>query len=374
MKKDYYAILGVSRDADLETIKRAYRRLALQYHPDKNPGNREAEERFKEISQAYEVLSDPEKRRQYDLFGTVQDRGGMSGDPFSQMVEEVFQSIFGGRAARGRRISAIPGEDVRIQIELTLEEIAQGTVRKVSYNRRVPCSACEGTGSRERQAPQTCPSCGGSGQIAYRVGGGFFQQIVYQDCPDCRGTGVRILHPCPHCRGSGLETITHTQEIDIPPGAVGGLTLSLRGAGHFGPWGGPPGDLLIEVSEAPHPHFLRDGEDLIYEVWVAYPDLVLGTTVEVPTPAGETLLLRVPPGTPSGEILRLEGKGLPRYASRKKGDLLVQVHVWVPTRLSREAKELLQAMRRDPVFSPAQKRPEKGFFSRLRDLLGRKSA
>ncbi|RMF49693.1 MAG: J domain-containing protein [Bacteroidetes bacterium] len=372
MKKDYYAILGVSRDADLETIKRAYRRLAVQYHPDKNPGNREAEERFKEISEAYEVLSDPEKRRQYDLFGSVQGSGGIPNDPFSQMVEEVFQSFFGGRAPRSRRPSAIPGEEVRIQVELTLEEIAQGTTRTVRYTRKVPCAACEGTGSRDRRPPQACPTCGGSGQVAYRVGGGFFQQIVYQDCPDCRGTGIRIGNPCPACGGSGLETRPHTQEIEFPPGAMSGLTLSLRGAGHFGPWGGPPGDLLIEITEAPHPYFLRDGEDLIYEVWVAYPDLVLGTTLEVPTPTGEVLSVRVPPGTPSGEILRLEGKGLPRYASRKRGDLLVQVHVWMPSQLSREAKQLLQTMRKDPTFSPSQKRPEKGFLSRLRDLLSRK--
>lgn len=369
MRKDYYAILGVERTADAETIKRAYRRLALQYHPDKNPNNAEAEERFKEISEAYDVLSDPEKRRSYDLFGTTSGfQGGGASDPFARVVEEMFESFFGGTGFRSRRPQATPGEDIRLSVEITLEEIAKGTTRELRYTRRVPCTACGGTGSAEAAPPRVCPTCSGSGQVAYRVGGGFFQQVVYQPCPDCGGVGFRITNPCVACQGTGLQSQEHQQTIEIPQGAVGGMTLSLRGAGHFGPWGGPPGDLLLDIQELPHPAFVRDGEDLIYETWVAYPDLVLGTTIEVPTLTQETISVQIAPGTPSGEIFRLSGKGLPRYGSRRRGSLLVQVHVWIPPKVSRAEKELLEQMRTYKAFSPTQKRPEKGFFTRLREL------
>lgn len=368
--KDYYAILGVSRDADAETIKRSYRRLALQYHPDRNPGDKEAEERFKEISEAYEVLSDPEKRRQYDLFGQVGPTGASAADPFTQVMEEVFEQFFGGRTRR-RRPTATPGEDIQLTLELTLEEIAQGTRRTLTYARKEACSACAGTGSASRRPPAPCPTCGGTGQVAYRVGGGFFQQIVHQTCPDCKGTGVKILDLCPVCGGSGLELTTHTQEVEIPPGAAEDMILSLRGAGHRGPLGGPPGDLLLQIVEKPHPTFVREGENLIYETWVSYPDLILGTTLEIPTLIGEPVPLRIEPGTPSGEVFRLTGKGLSRYGSRKKGDLLVQVHVWIPSKLSRSDKELLNTMRKSPTFQPAQKRPERSFLQKLRAFFGK---
>lgn len=370
MKKDYYAILGVSRDADAETIKRAYRRLALEYHPDRNPGNKEAEERFKEIAEAYEVLSDPEKRRQYDLFGTTAGAGGgMSAETiFSQAVEEILSSFFGGGGTRSRRSQAIPGGDIQITIELTLEEIATGVKKEVEYLRDEICDSCGGSGSKAGRPPHPCPSCGGTGQIAYRVGGGFFQQIVYQTCPECQGTGMRILDPCPVCGGTGIKRKLHRQTVDIPPGATGGMTLALRGGGHRGPWGGPPGDLLIQILEHPHALFQRKGEDLIYEVWVAYPDLVLGTTLAIPVLGGETIPLRIPAGTASGEVFKLSGKGLPRYNSKKRGDLLVQVHVWVPNRVSIDEKRLLEEMRSYKSFQPTNRKPEKGFWQRIRQL------
>lgn len=368
MKKDYYAILGVSRDADIETIKRAYRRLALEYHPDRNPGNKEAEERFKEVAEAYEVLSDPEKRRQYDLFGSVGGMGAVGAESiFTQAVEEIFSSFFGG-ASRGRRTHEIVGEDVRIQIELSLEEIANGTEREVEYLRDDLCDACDGTGSKHRRAPQVCATCGGTGQVAYRVGGGFFQQIVYQTCPDCRGSGMRIIDPCPACGGMGVRKKLHRQVIQIPPGANGGMTLALKGGGHRGPWGGRPGDLLIEVLEKPHSTFIREGDNLIYETWLSYPELVLGTTINVPTLSGEPTPLRIPAGTPSGEIFRIPGKGLPRYGSRKRGDLIVQVHVWVPQKISNEERRLLEAMRNYKAFQPAERKSEGRFWKRVRDL------
>lgn len=370
MKKDYYAILGVSRDADIETIKRAYRRLALQYHPDRNPGNKEAEERFKEITEAYEVLSDPNKRRQYDLFGTTSGiGGGMSAETiFSQTVEEIFSTFFGGGSSRSRRSQAIQGEDIPITLELTLEEIATGAEKEVEYLRDEICERCGGTGTASGRGPAPCATCGGSGQVAYRVGGGFFQQIIYQTCSDCKGTGIQIVDPCPACGGTGVYRKLHRQSIQIPPGATGGMTLALRGAGHRGPWGGPPGDLLIEIREKPHPLFQRKGEDLIYETWIAYPDLVLGTTLFISSLEGEKIPIKIPPGTPSGEVFKLTGKGLPRYGSRKRGDLLVQVHVWVPAKVSTEEKRLLEEMRRHKAFQPGDKKVEKGFWKRVKQL------
>lgn len=368
MKKDYYAILGVSRDADAETIKRAYRRLALEYHPDRNPGNKQAEERFKEIAEAYEVLSNPERRRQYDLFGTSGGGVGVEAETiFSQTVEEFISSFFGG-GRRGRRPQEVTGEDVRILLELSLEEVANGAEREVEYLRDDICETCGGTASSSKRPPQTCPTCGGTGQVAYRVGGGFFQQIVYQTCPDCQGSGMRIIDPCSACGGTGLRRKLHKQLVQIPPGAAGGMTLALKGAGHRGPWGGRAGDLLIEIQEKPHPVFSREGDNLIYETWVSYPELVLGTTLNIPTLSGESTSLRVPPGTHSGEIFRLQGKGLPRYSSRKRGDMIVQVHVWVPPKVGSEEKRLLETMRDTKAFQPTERKPEKHFWRRVKDL------
>ncbi|MEN2992044.1 MAG: J domain-containing protein [Bacteroidia bacterium] len=368
MKKDYYAILGVPRSADLETIKQAYRRLALQYHPDRNPGNREAEERFKEISEAYEVLSDPEKRRQYDLFGTVSSAPPPSADPFTQVVEEVFETFFGTGRRRSARPQAVRGEDIRLPLELTLEEIATGLTREIEYLREMRCEACGGTGSAQGTVPFTCNLCGGSGQVAYRVGGGFFEQVIYQTCPECKGRGFRIVSPCSACEGKGVRPRMHRQLIEVPPGATGGMTLALRGAGHMGPWGGPPGDLLLEVREKPHPIFIREEYNLLYEAWVSYPDLVLGTTLTIPLLDGEKLSLSLPPGTLSGEVFRFTGKGLPHYNSRKRGDLLVQVHVWVPKRISSEDKKLLELMRQSGTFQPTPKKSEKSFLRRFREF------
>ncbi|MCS7153774.1 MAG: molecular chaperone DnaJ [Bacteroidia bacterium] len=368
-KKDYYATLGVSRDADLETIKRAYRQLALKYHPDRNPGNKEAEERFKEISEAYEVLSDPEKRRQYDLFGTVGSSGGTGAETiFSQAVEEIFATFFGGRGGSGRRPPAIQGEDISVVVELSLEEIAEGTEREIEYIRKDTCEVCGGTGSARGHSPRACPTCGGTGQVAYRVGGGFFQQIIYQTCSDCQGTGFRIVSPCSVCGGTGVVERLHRQPVEIPAGAVGGMTLVLRGAGHRGPWGGPAGDLIIEIREKSHPLFARKGEDLIYEAWVSYADLVLGTTLAIPTLSGGTIPLQIPPGTHSGEVFKISGKGLLRYNSRRRGDLLVQVHVWVPSKVSFEERRLLEEMRKHKGFQPKEHKPEKGFWRRLKEF------
>ncbi len=371
---DYYEILGVSRNADQETIKKAYRRLALEYHPDRNPNNPEAEERFKLISQAYEVLSDPEKRREYDLFGRVggpSTSGSPYVDPFAQIIEEFFRGAYGGET---RRRSAPPrgpqGSDITIHVRITLEEVLKGAKRTLTYRRQVACDACNGTGHAEKKPP-ICPRCEGSGQVAYRVGGGFFQQIIYQTCPTCQGSGYHNPNPCRKCGGTGLIEVEATQEIELPPGLEDGTTLVLRGAGHFGPWNGPPGDLLIQVQEEPHPIYSREKENLFYEAWVSYPDLVLGTTISIPLLTGESYTLKIPAGTLSGEVFEIEGQGLPHRKGRRRGKLFVQVHVWVPKKLTSEERKAIEVLRAHKAFQPHPQAPEKSFFARLRSFFSK---
>ncbi len=373
---DYYEILGVSRTADQETIKKAYRRLALEYHPDRNPNNPEAEEKFKLISQAYEVLSDPEKRREYDLFGEVgsaSKAGPSYSDPFAQIIEELFRGAYTGET---RRRTASPrgpqGDDVSIHLKVSLEEIFKGAPKTLTYKRRVPCDACQGTGHTDKRPP-ICPTCQGTGQVAYRVGGGFFQQIIYQTCPTCQGSGYHNPNPCRKCGGTGLIESEVTREIELPAGVEDDATLVMRGAGHFGPWNGPAGDLLIHVEVEPHPVYARQGENLFYEAWVSYPDLVLGTTLHIPLLTGETHTLKVPAGTLSGEVFEVKEQGLPRRKGRQRGSLFVQVHVWVPKKLSPEERKVVEALRTHHAFQPQQSRPaEKSFFSRLRDFFSQK--
>ncbi len=374
---DYYEILGVSRNADQETIKKAYRRLALEYHPDRNPNNPEAEERFKLIRQAYEILSDPEKRREYDLFGRVgasPSSGPSYADPFAQIIEEFFRgAVYGGETRRrSGPVRGPQGSDITVQVRVSLEEVLRGAKRTVTYRRQVPCEACNGTGHMDKRPP-VCPRCEGTGQVAYRVGGGFFQQIIYQTCPTCQGSGYHNPNPCRTCGGTGLVETESRQEIDLPPGLEDGTTMVLRGAGHFGPWNGPPGDLLIHVQEEPHPLYTREKENLFYEAWVSYPDLVLGTTISIPLLTGEAYTLKIPPGSLSGEVFEIEGQGLPTRKGRRRGKLFVQVHVWVPKKLSSEERKALEALRAYKAFHPHSQAPGKSFFSRLREFFRKSS-
>lgn len=362
---DYYEILGVSRNADLETIKKAYRRLALAYHPDRNPNNPEAEEKFKLINEAYEVLSDPDKRRAYDLYGQRGSTPPPSSDFFSQIMEEFFQSVW-GNVQGSQTPQGLAGEDIQVEIPLSLEELASGAIKEIHYQRKIPCTSCQGTGSAEGR-PARCPTCHGSGQIAYRSGGGFFQQIIYQTCPTCQGSGYHNPSPCPHCKGLGLVMKAQTRTIEIPPGVDPASTLVWRGEGHYGPWNGPPGDLLIRIQETPHPLFTREGPDLYYEAWVSYADLVLGTTLTIPLLSGQTYRLKIPAGTPSGEVFEIKNQGLPIHRSRRHGSLYVQVHVYVPSKgLSPEDKELLTRLKERPTFNPEKKDTTPRLFERLR--------
>jgi molecular chaperone DnaJ len=372
---DYYEILGVPRNADQETIKKAYRRLALQYHPDRNPNNPEAEEKFKLINEAYEVLSDPQKRREYDTFGRVGSTGASASsyaDPFAQIIEEFFRGAYAGETRYKQGPPRGPqGSDITLHIQVSLEEILHGSKKTLTYKRQVPCSACNGTGHADKRPP-LCPTCGGNGQVAYRVGGGFFQQIIYQTCPTCQGSGYHNPNPCRKCGGTGLVETEFTQEVELPPGIEADTTLVLRNAGHFGPWNGPPGDLLLHIEEKPHPLFTREGENLFYEAWVSYPDLVLGTTLQIPLLSGETQTLKIPPGTLSGEVFEIKGQGLPRRKGRQRGSLFVQVHVWVPKKLSPDERKALEHLQNYKAFQPHPQAPEKSFFARLRAFFGGK--
>jgi len=372
---DYYEILGVARTADQETIKKAYRRLALEYHPDRNPNNPEAEEKFKLINEAYEVLSDPQKRREYDLFGQVRSAGSAGStyaDPFAQIIEEFFQGVYGKeRRHRSGPPRGPQGDDIEVRLQLSLEESLKGTRQTLTYKRRIPCEVCKGTG-HAGQMPPVCPTCQGTGQVTYRVGGGFFQQFIYQTCPTCQGSGYHNPNPCQRCGGTGLIETETTQQVDIPAGVENGSTLIWRGAGHFGPWNGPPGDLLIHIEEQPHPLFTREGENLFYEAWVSYPDLVLGTTLQIPLLSGETYSLKIPPGTLSGEVFEIKNEGFPRQKGRQRGSLFVQVHVWVPKKLSTDERKALETLQAYKAFQPQLKTSEKGFFERLRRFFHQK--
>ena len=370
-KRDYYEILGVSRDATPEEIKKAYRKLALKYHPDRHPPEKKkwAEEKFKEISEAYEVLMDPEKRRLYDTYGhegvsqtfregnfTWQDFrhfddlrdifGGDFGRFFSDIFEHFFGTGFGGGPAqRARRQSqeAPQGEDIRIRLPLTLEEIARGTEKTVRIQHYERCDACHGTGSRTGRRT-TCPVCGGTGVVQTRTRQFFFDMVRTATCPRCEGRGWILTDPCPVCGGTGRVPKTRTVKIRVPAGVREGQYLTLRGLGNVGPWGGPPGDLLVYIEEKPHPRFRREGDDLHLTVEIPYPVAVLGGKIEVQDILGEGVRIKVPPGTPSHTKFRVAGKGMPRLRGGR-GDLWVQVVIRVPKpeELSPEERKLLKA-------------------------------
>lgn len=367
--KDYYAILGVSRDADLETIKRAYRKLALKYHPDKNPGDKAAEERFKEINEAYEVLSDPQKRQQYNIYGRVDEMWG----GYTDFIEEILEG-FWGRRPKTKGFTPRRGDNIRIRLSLTLEEIATGVMKKVRVKRKRRCDTCGGQGFLSPQDVQMCGTCGGTGEVVYQRGGVFFTQMYQVECPDCKGGGVIIRNACPACKGEGRVLREEEIPIQIPPGVSAKMDLSLSYGGDEGLWGGKAGDLLIQVEELPHPDFERDGDNLIYECIVSYADLVLGGEVEIPLLGGGTYKLAFPAGTQAGEWFRIRGKGIPSFSNRNSGDLIVYLQVYVPKKISATEKSYLEKMRELPhLMPPLSKTKQKGILSKIRELfLGRK--
>jgi molecular chaperone DnaJ len=376
-KKDYYEVLGVAKDAPEGDIKKAYRKIAMKYHPDKNPDDKKAEEKFKEAAEAYEVLSDKDKRSRYDRYGHagVGDNGGFSGgmtveDIFQQFGDifgdggSPFESFFGGRRAgrtRGQR-----GSNLRIKVTLTLEEIANGVTKKIKVKKQVPCEVCGGSGAKDSKSVQTCGTCNGSGYVR-QVRNTFLGQMqTTTTCPRCNGAGEVVVADCNNCRGEGKVYGEETLEIEIPAGVEEGMQLSMRGKGNAGRQGGPPGDLLISIEEKVHPKLSRDGKNLVYELYLNFADAALGTSAQVPTLGGK-VKIKIPPGTQPGKIFRLKGKGLPSVQSYGKGDQLIHVNIWVPKTLSDQEKQVLKEMKESANFKPQPGQSDKGFFHRMKD-------
>ncbi len=360
MEKDYYKILGVDRNADINEIKKAYRKLAMEYHPDRNPGDAKAEEKFKEIGEAYSVLSDPQKRREYDQFGQsgMRGTGGFSGfggfqDPFD-IFREVFgggfSDIFGMSGEPRRRTAAQRGSDLQVRLKLDLEEIARGVSKKIRIKKMVRCERCGGTGAKGGSDTIICPQCQGRGEVAYRQG--FF--TISRTCGRCLGEGRIIEQPCLACKGEGRVQGETTIEVEVPPGVAEGQYLTIAGAGNIGRRGGPSGDVIVIIEEKPHPFFQRHGDDILYELMLSYPQLVLGAEVEVPTLNGKAKI-NIPAGTQSGKILRMRGKGIPHLHSNKVGDQLIRLSVYTPTKLSERERELLRELAKLPNIQPPQK-------------------
>jgi len=378
-KRDCYEILGVPKNASETDIKKAYRKVALKYHPDRNPDNKEAEEKFKEAAEAYEILSDGDKRARYDRFGHagVNNQGGFSGggmnmeDIFEHFGDifgdsgSPFESFFGGRTrskTNGQR-----GSNLRIKVSLTLDEIAKGISKKIKVKKQVACDQCGGSGAKDASSISTCGTCRGSGYVRQVKSTFLGQMQTTATCPTCKGSGQTVTANCNGCRGDGRMYAEETIDIEIPPGVAEGMQLSMRGKGNAGKAGGPTGDLLIVIEETEHDHLLRDGLNVIFDLFLNFADAALGTSVEVPTLDGK-VKIKVPAGTQAGKIFRLKGKGIPEVQGYKKGDQLINVNVWTPKKLSEKEVALLEKMKDMPGFAPAPGKDEKGFFERMKDF------
>lgn len=361
--RDYYAILGVSRDAGDGDLKKAYRNLARAHHPDRNPGDKAAEERFKEVSEAYSVLSDPDKRAHYDRFGTAPSAAGGGADGFTTIVEDLFESFgfFGGGGNRRQR--AQRGDDLRYDLEISLEEAADGVETKLQIPRQEACETCEGTGREAGTMPETCGSCRGQGQV--RFSQGFL--TVARPCPTCGGQGKINRYPCKGCSGRGRLSKERLLKVTIPPGVEDGNQLRLSGEGEAGERGGPTGDLYVVIHVRQHEVFVREGPHLLAELPITFPQAALGDTVEVPVLKGKAELT-VPPGTQPGQRLVLKGKGMPQLRGRGRGDLHYEIVVEVPTRLTARQKELLEEFRQVSAEDTGPRLSK--FVDRMKKLFG----
>ena len=372
-KRDYYEVLGVDRNASANDIKKAYRKLAIQYHPDKNPGDKEAEEKFKEAAEAYSVLSDENKKARYDQFGfegvSGAGGGGFSGAGMDMNdIFSMFGDIFGGRGGFGGfggfgGGSAGPqkhrGNDLRVKAKLTLQEIANGTTKKFKLKKYVACTHCNGSGA-EGNSYETCPECKGTGRII-RTQQSFFGMMRSEvPCPHCQGEGKIIKNKCSHCHGEGVVLGEEVVEIQIPAGVVEGMQLSMRGKGNAGKRGGINGDLLIVIEEEKHPELIRDENDLIYSLLLDIPTATLGGFAEIPTIDGRAKVT-IDPGTQPGKVLRLRGKGLPTLNGYGKGDIVVNISVYIPETLSKEEKKTIESFRDSDNFRPTESVKEKIF-------------
>ncbi len=382
-KRDYYEVLGVGKNATPEELKKAYRKLALQYHPDRNPGDKEAEEKFKEAAEAYEVLSNPEKRQHYDQFGFAGMSGaggyggqGMSMDDIFSHFGDIFAdfglgSIFGngfGGGFSSSRSGGTPrerGGNIRVKVKMNLQEIEKGARKKIKVSKYVTCDHCHGSGSADGTT-DTCPTCKGHGQVIRTVNSFLGQMQTASTCPNCGGTGKIIKNKCTHCHGDGIVKGEEVIDIDIPAGVSDGMQLTMRGKGGAGPHNGVNGDLYVLIEEEAHPDFERDGSNLIYSLFITVPEAILGTDAEVPTVSGK-VRVKIAPGTQSGKVLRLRGKGLPNVNGYGSGDLLVYVNVWIPKKVSKEDEKLLQELSKSESFKPTPDSDDRSFFKKIRD-------
>lgn len=385
-KRDYYEILGVSKSASADEIKKAYRKVAMQYHPDRNPGDKVAEENFKEAAEAYEVLSDQEKRAQYDRYGHAGMAGGRGfgggqgmnmDDIFSQFGDifgdDIFGSFFGGggggRQRGGGRARGTRGSNLRIKLKMNFEEIAKGASKTVKVKKYTGCTACGGSGAKDKGAVQTCGTCGGSGQVRKVTNTFLGQMQTVGTCPTCNGEGSTITSKCTSCKGEGRVYTEETISIDIPAGVQDGMQLSLGGKGNVGERGGAPGDLIVLIEEEAHPELQRDNLNVIYDMHISFPDAVFGANLEVPTIDGRAKI-KIPPGTQSGKIFRLKGKGFPSVNSYEKGDQLIHVNVWTPQELNAEEKSLMEKLATSKNFQPHPEKNDKSFFSKMKEMFG----
>ena len=393
-KRDYYEVLGISKTATPEEMKKAYRKLALQYHPDRNPGNKEAEEKFKEAAEAYDVLSTPDKKAKYDRFGHA-GMGGDAGFGFDEMnMEDIISQVFnrafgghfqgftggfgerfsgsfssggGGRHRQSRRVNR--GSDLRVRVKLTLEEIAKGVEKKIKVRKKIACNTCDGIGAATKDAYKTCDTCRGSGHVV-RVTNTFIGQMQQTTvCPTCSGEGRIITQKCKTCNGYGVVEGEEVISIRIPAGVENNMQLTLGGKGNAAVHGGMNGDLIVLMEELEHPLFERAQSNLHYNQFVSMTEAVLGESIEVPTLDGK-VRVKIEAGTQSGKLLRLRGKGLPSINGYGTGDLIICINVWTPKTVTKEEKELLEKLRHSPNFKPNPKAKDKGFFDRIKDYFG----
>jgi len=386
-KRDYYEILEVPKTANKDEIKKAYRKVALKFHPDRNQGDKAAEEKFKEAAEAYEILSDPEKRSKYDQFGHAGVNGGAQGGGYQGgNVEDIFrnfgdifgggggggfdpfESFFGGGGGKQSRTRGKRGNNLRIKVKLTLQEVAHGAHKSIKVKKHIECNTCHGSGAKDASSVSKCTVCGGSGVVRKVTNTILGQMQTTATCYNCNGSGQQITKKCPTCNGLGVMYGEETLNIDIPAGVQDGMQLSMSGKGNAGEQGGPPGDLIIQVEVESHAELEVDGQNVIHELHISFVDAVLGTTVEVPTIEGKAKF-KIPAGTQAGKVFRLNGKGLPAVNSYGRGDQLIFIQVYTPTDLTSDEKKLLEKLRESPNFKPkGAVKGEKGFFDRMKDM------
>jgi molecular chaperone DnaJ len=379
-KRDYYEVLGVSKTATADEIKKAYRKKAIEFHPDKNPGNKEAEEKFKEAAEAYEILSDQQKRQRYDQFGHAgvgssaagggYGGAGMSMDDIFSHFGDIFGGHFGGfggfggSSRGGQRVRR--GSDLRVKVKLTLAEIATGVEKKIKVKKYVMCSHCNGSGSAHGSQPDTCSTCRGTGRVTRVQQTILGQMQTSSDCPTCGGDGKVVKDKCPHCAGEGIVREDEIISINIPAGVMEGMQLSVGGKGNAARRGGVNGDLLVLIEEEAHPELIRDENDLIYNLLITVPTAILGGSVEVPTVDGK-VKVTINPGTQPGKVLRLRGKGLPSVNHYGNGDLLINVGVYIPENLNKDEKSMIEKLGNSENVKPNSS-ASRDFFSRFRNM------